>query len=72
MTTPKPASIQELRAENMKLREIAKDLQWMARRYANVRQTSAPYIVNMATRYLLSIGVKLNDCAGEGIYAKQG
>lgn len=58
--------------ENAKLREICRDLHWMARRYADGRSTYAPDIVNRAADYLVSIGVKLNECGKEGIYAKQG
>ena len=63
---------QKLEAENYKLRQICIDLQWMARRYADGRSTYAPGIVNDATTYLLSIGVKLKNCAKEGLYANYG
>lgn len=57
--TTKRQSVAELRAENRRLREISRDLQWMARRYADGRSSYAPSTVNDATRYLVSIGV---DC----------
>lgn len=48
--------IAEVRAENIRLRVICRDLQWMARRYADGRHTYAVGMVNDATRYLDSIG----------------
>ncbi len=53
-----------LRAQNDALRNIAGDLQWMARRYADERGTYAGGILNDATRYLLKIGVPLSQSDG--------
>ncbi len=56
MSKPPRKPIAEVRAENIRLRVICRDLQWMARRYADGRHTYAVGMVNDATRYLDSIG----------------
>ena len=56
MSKPHRKPIAEVRAENIRLRVICRDLQWMARRYADGRHTYAVGMVNDATRYLDSIG----------------
>ncbi len=61
-----------LRAENVRLRAIAHDLQSCARRYADGRRTYVPGMVNDATRYLLSIGVPVNPCGERIIWARDG
>ena len=60
----------DLEAENSKLREIAKDLHWMARRYADRRQSYATGTFNAHTRALLAMGVDLNPTADGTIWAR--
>lgn len=42
-----------------RLKQIAVELQWMARRYADGRMTSATLTCNECTRNLLAMGIKL-------------
>lgn len=63
------ASLEE---ENTRLKRICADLQWMAKRYADGRQTYATGMLNDATRELISMGVKLNPCGEEIIWARDG
>lgn len=67
-----PQTIKQLRAENAALRNIAVDLHWMARRYADERRSVAPGIFNDAVRALLAMGVKLNPSADNIIWARNG
>lgn len=53
-----------------RLREIVVDLHWMARRYANGRQSYAVGLFNRHTRALLALGVPLNATADETIWAR--
>jgi len=59
-----------LRAENDALRCIAQDLHWMARRYANGRQSYVTSLFNDHTRTLLKLGVKLNPTNDGTIWAR--
>lgn len=52
------------------LKIIAAELHWMARRYADGRQSYATSMFNDATRKLLAMGIKLNPCAEEIIWAR--
>lgn len=47
------------------------DLQWMARRYVDGRQSYAVRLFNDYTQQLLDLGVKLN-CADGTVFAKDG
>lgn len=58
--------------ENATLRAIARDLHWMARRYADGRMTYAASTVNEHTRTLLALGVKLNPTGDGTIWARDG
>lgn len=62
----------ELRAENFELKQIAHNLHWMARRYADGRCTYAPGMVNDAVRQLQRMGVDLNICAERTPWARDG
>jgi hypothetical protein len=65
--------LKELAEENEKLRRIAKDLQWMARRYANGRRTYAVGVCNDATKHLIEMGVEIKpDPVGDTIWAMDG
>ena len=60
-----------LKAENKTLKQICKDLQWMARRYADGRSTYAVGLVNDCTKTLLVLGVDLFE--GDGaLWARDG
>jgi len=52
------------------LRRIVKDFHWMARRYADGRQTYATRMFNDHTRDLLKRGIKLNPTADGTIWAR--
>jgi alkylhydroperoxidase/carboxymuconolactone decarboxylase family protein YurZ len=62
--------VKQLQADNEALREIAADLHWMARRYADNSQTYATDMLNQRTRQLLRMGVKLNAGADRIIWAR--
>ena len=47
------------------------DLHWMARRYADGRQSYVPSLFNDITRKLLSLGIKLEDVDYETIWARE-
>jgi hypothetical protein len=49
----------KLKAENEKLRDIIKDMQWMARRYAHGRMSYAVDMYNCAVRDAQALGVEL-------------
>jgi hypothetical protein len=59
-------------AENEMLRQVAMDLHWMARRYADGRQTYATSLFNDHTRALLKAGVKLNPTGDGTLWARDG
>lgn len=59
-----------MRDDVEKLRQIAADLHWMARRYADGRQTYATGMFNDATRELLRMGVHLSPGADGTIWAR--
>lgn len=59
----------ELKDENTLLRRIVVDFHWMARRYADGRQSYATSLFNSHTRDLLHIGVELNPTADNTIWA---
>jgi hypothetical protein len=50
----------ELRQENEKLRQIIKDIFWMARRYAHGRHTYAPSTIRDAYVEITAMGIKIN------------
>lgn len=52
------------------LKVIAKDLHWMARRYADGRSSYATSLFNRHTRKLLRLGVELNQCGEGTIWAR--
>lgn len=64
--------IDRLERENQILRIIAKDLHWMARRYADGRMTYAANTVNGHARALLAMGVELNPTGDRTIWARDG
>lgn len=64
--------LKQLQAENEALREIARDLHPMARRYADERRTYVTGLFNDHTRRLLLMGVKLNPAAEQIIWARDG
>ena len=68
----KKLTIRELRDENSTLKKIAADLQIMAKRYADGRQTFACLTVNQHTKALLDMGVTLNPGAERIIWALDG
>lgn len=57
-------------AENAVLKSIAADLHWMARRYADGRQSYATSTFNDLTRRLLAMDVKLNATGDGTIWAR--
>lgn len=66
------ARIRELEAENARLRAIAGDLHWMARRYVDGRMTYAVGLFNGHVRDLLRLGVRLIATADGTIWARDG
>lgn len=52
--------------------KIIMDLHWMARRYADLRSSYAPGVVNRATRWLLEHSLPVNQCAEGIIWARDG
>jgi hypothetical protein len=60
---------QQLELENQRLRHIASELHWMARRYADGRRGYAPSSFNNCVRDLLSMGVKLSPGSHRTIWA---
>lgn len=68
--TKKPSKL-DLEIENATLKRIVQNLHWMARRYADGRQTYATSMMNEATRDLLRMGVNLNMCDGT-LWARDG
>lgn len=64
--------INKLRQENEALRKIAVDLHWMARRYADGRQSYATSLFNEHTRKLLEFNIKLNETGDHTIWARDG
>lgn len=68
----KKGEIADLRAENVSLREIAKQLHWMARRYADGRSTYCTSMFNEYTRILLALDINLNPTGDGTIWARDG
>jgi len=64
--------VKRLQAENDSLRQIAADFHWMARRYADGSRTYVTGLLNDRTRQLLRMGVKLNSCSDQIIWARDG
>ena len=64
--------IQTLKVENEELKRFCVDLQWMAKRYAEGRQTYAPSTVNNITRRLIEMGLPLNPCGEGTVWARDG
>jgi hypothetical protein len=62
----------QLEAENQRLRHIAAELHWMARRYVDWSRTYVTGMFNDRTRELLRLGVKLNSTDDEIIWARDG
>ncbi len=62
----------ELITENRTLRRHASDLHWLARRYADGQFSYATHAFNDITRSLLKIGVTLNPCYDQRIWAYDG
>lgn len=60
----------EIEAENQALREIAKDLHWLARRYVDGRSSYATSLFNGHVRALLAMGVELNPTGDGTIWAR--
>jgi hypothetical protein len=54
------------------LEKIVHDLHWMARRYADGRQSYATSTFNQHTRSLLAMNIQLNPCAEGTIWARDG
>ncbi len=52
------------------LAEIVRDLHWMARRYADMRQSYAVSTFNVHTMRLVRAGLTLNPCAEDELFAK--
>lgn len=55
------ATMRALDDENKMLRAAVRDLHWMARRYADMRSTYAPSMLNEHTRALLAAGVHIKE-----------
>ena len=60
----------DLRNENRALRQIVSHLHWMARRYADNRRSYVTSLFNGCTRELLEIGVPLNWCGDDILWAR--
>ena len=60
----------ELQAENGRLKSIAVHLHWMARRYADGRQSYATSLHNENTRELIAMGVPLNATGDGTLWAR--
>lgn len=52
------------------LKKIAGELHWMARRYADGRQSYVTHQFNEMTRMLQSIGVELNETSDQTVWAR--
>lgn len=63
-------TIKQLRDENALLRDIATNLHWMSRRYADGRQSVATLIHNDCTVKLLKMGVNLNATGDKIVWAR--
>jgi hypothetical protein len=57
-------------AQNARLKDIAVHLHWMARRYADGRQSYATSLHNENTRALLKMGVQLNATGDGTLWAR--
>lgn len=64
------ALLQECRLEIERLHDIAVDLHWMARRYADGRQSYATSLFNGHTRTLIAMGVDLNSTGDQTVWAR--
>jgi hypothetical protein len=62
----------EWKARALALEKIVQDLHWMARRYADGRQSYATSTFNQHTRSLLAMNIQLNPCAEGTIWARDG
>ena len=60
-----------LEFENLALRHDLEEVMWMARRYADGRQTYAVNMYNEIALNCLRIGIKLNTCDGI-VWARDG
>ena len=69
-----PKSKLELKTQNESLKKICVDLAWMARRYADGRQTYAVSMYNNCVTSLISMGVTLQGdrIANNSVWAKDG
>jgi hypothetical protein len=65
-------SEEALARENERLRNIILDTLWMARRYADMRSTYAPTVVNEAIDKALKLGIPIADDSTIGRYAHDG
>lgn len=63
---------QELRLRVNTLERACKDLQWMAKRYAEGRRSYAVSMLNEITRTLLALGIELNPCGEGTVWARDG
>ena len=52
------------------LAEIVRDFHWMARRYADNRQSYATSMFNEYTAHLIRAGLMLNPCGDDGLWAR--
>ena len=68
----RPDDLRTLVRENTVLRAICTEMHWMARRYADMRSTYAPGILNDCTKQLLRLDVKLNEESDGIIWARDG
>lgn len=64
--------VEHLVEENEKLRYIAGELQWMARRYADGRMTSVVDVVNELTASLIEMNIQLKQDVGKQLFARDG
>lgn len=69
---PAVCELARLRGENVALRQIAADLHWMARRYADGRRSYAVGMFNRHTLALLKMNVSLNATGDGTIWARSG
>jgi hypothetical protein len=62
----------EWKERAQRLEQIVVDFHWMARRYADGRQSYATSTFNRDTRSLLAMNIQLNPCAEGTIWARDG
>jgi hypothetical protein len=63
-------NIFQIKDKYKELKKIAGELHWMARRYADGRQTCATHQFNEMARKLLEMGVELNEGSDGTIWAR--